>query len=92
MSPLIVRVCEIDRRKGEGKGLSGVYGSLDVFERAELSLCRVLHTQWTVSQTNRIHQGPTGLALCPVELLTSEATSRDMQPAEGGPRGGVGTV
>lgn len=71
-------------------GLSGVYGSLDVFEQAELSLCRVLHTQRTVSQTNRIHQGPTGLALCPVELLTSEATSRDMQPAEGGPGEGWG--
>lgn len=73
-------------------GLLGVFGSLDVFERAELSLCRALHTQRTVSQTNRIHQGPTGLALCPVELLTSEATSRDMQPAEGGPRGGAGMV
>lgn len=48
----------------------------------------MLHTQWTVSQTDRIHQGPTGLARCPAELLTSEATSRDMQPAEGGPRGG----
>lgn len=78
-------VCVIDRREAEGVGLSGVYGSLDVFERAELSLCRALHTQRTVSQTNRIHQGPTGLALGPVELLTSEATSRDMQPAEGGP-------
>lgn len=75
----------IDRREAEGAGLSGVYGSLDVFERAELSLCCALHTQRTVSQTNRIHQGPTGLALGPVELLTSEATSRDMQPAEGGP-------
>ncbi|KAG8000022.1 cAMP and cAMP-inhibited cGMP 3' [Nibea albiflora] len=81
----------IDRRKErERTGLSGVYGSLDVFERAGLSLCRALHTQWTVSQTNRIHQGPTGLALCPVELLTSEATSRDMQPAEGGPGEGLG--
>ena len=84
MSPLIVSVCD-RQKKGSGNGPVGVYGSLDVFERAELSLFRALHTQRTVSQTNRIHQGPTGLALCPVELLTSETTSRDMQPAEGGP-------
>ncbi|KAJ4949111.1 hypothetical protein JOQ06_020629 [Pogonophryne albipinna] len=76
-------VCVIDRRKGAGTALSGVYGSLDVLERAELSLFRELHTQRTVSQTNRIHQGPTGLALCPVELLTSETTSRDMQRLKG---------
>lgn len=76
-----------DDREKE-RDLSGLYGSLDVFERAELSLCRVLHTQQTVSQTDHIYQGPTGLALCPVELLTSEATSRDMQPTEGGPEEG----
>lgn len=70
--------------------LSGFYGSLDVFEPAGLSLCHALYLQRTVSQTDCIHQGPTGLAQCPVELLTSEATSRDMQPAEGGPREGCG--
>lgn len=71
-------------------GLSGLYGSLDVFESAGQSLCRALHSQRTVSQTDCIHQGPTGLARCPAELLTSEATSRDMQPAEGGPGEGCG--
>lgn len=85
-------MCVIDRRKEERAGLLSVYGSLDVFERARLRLCSALHTQRTVSQTNRIHQGPTELALGPVELLTSEATSRDMQPTEGGPRGGAGVV
>lgn len=90
MCLLLSSVFVIDRRKGEGTGLSGVYGSLDVFEQAELSLCRALHTHRTVSQTNGIHQGPTGLARCPVELLTSEASSRDMQPAEGGPWEGWG--
>ncbi|PWA25870.1 hypothetical protein CCH79_00001510 [Gambusia affinis] len=74
------------------RGLSGLYRSLHVFERAELSLCRALHTQPTVSQTDHIYQGPTGLALCPVELLTSEATSRDMQPTEGGPEEGPGLL
>lgn len=80
----------IDRRKRRAKGLLAVYGSFGVFEQDEPSVCRVLHTHRIVSQTSHIHQGPTTLARCPVELLTSEATSRDMRPAEGGPREGRG--
>lgn len=79
--------------KVTGNGPVVCLGSFDVFERAELSPCHARHTQQIVSQTRLIHQGPTVLALCPVKLLTSEATSRNMRPAEGGQgrgRGGGG--
>ena len=78
----------IDRQKAEEAGLLGFYGSFGVVEQAESSLCCALHTQRIVSQTNHIHQWPTALALCPAKLLTSEATSGDMRPAEGGPEEG----
>lgn len=57
------------------------YGSLELFKQD-----RLLHAQHAlchspVHSTHRIHPGPTELAAGPARLLTSEPTSRGMQPA-----------
>lgn len=87
-------VCVTDGQKERG---SGPVGRSRVIwcagaGRAGVSAARRPHTERNVSQCSHIHQGPTVLALGPVQLLTSEATSRDTRPGSRGPEGGVGMV
>lgn len=85
--------CVCDRRaKGRGKRARGPFTGHLVCRSGPSGVCaaRRPHTQRNVSQRSHIHQGPTVLALGPVQLLTSEATSRDTRPGARGPEGGVG--
>lgn len=81
-------------RKGRGKRTRRPFTGHLVCrsEPSRVSAARRPHTERNVSQSSHIHQGPTVLALGPVQLLTSEATSRDTRPDSRGPEGRVGMV
>ncbi len=69
-------------------GLLGPYGSLGLFKRDWLLCTQHASCRGPLHSTHHIHQGPTGLAAGPAQLLTSEPTSRGMQSVGRGTGGG----
>lgn len=82
--------CVIDRRKGAATGLLGVYGSLDVFERAESMPCTphiadCFSVQPHPSRAHRAGTLPSRVSDVRGDLQRHAAGCR-------GPKGGVGMV